>query len=99
MAIASDSTPQCGVLAAARRIVRVADHFATQSIGHLTDVQELFRLCRVWDGPGSGGSRTLDAMRLRDNWWERLSILARFAPVLVMLAGVVFSSPMGYYWE
>jgi hypothetical protein len=38
-------------------------------------------------------------MRLTENWWERLSTLARFAPVLVTLVGVVICRPMGYYWE
>jgi hypothetical protein len=38
-------------------------------------------------------------MRLFDNWWERLAHLARFAPVLITLIGIVILRPMGYYWE
>jgi hypothetical protein len=38
-------------------------------------------------------------MRLSENWWERLMVLARIAPVLVTLIGVGICRPMGYYWE
>lgn len=52
------------------------------------------------DSLRTGERRNAGNMRLYDNWWERLAILARVVPVLLMLVGfVVFHDTMGYYWE
>jgi hypothetical protein len=65
----------------------------------MTDVQEFvkgtFAFARAWPG------RNLDRvyMRLFDNWWERLAIVARVAPLLLTVFGLVVLKPMGYYWE
>lgn len=41
-----------------------------------------------------------DATRhLFDHWWERTAHLARFAPVIVMLATAMILRTHGYNWE
>jgi hypothetical protein len=38
-------------------------------------------------------------MRFFDCWWERVAILARFAPLVIALVAFVHQTPMDYYWE
>jgi hypothetical protein len=38
-------------------------------------------------------------MRLFDNWWERMAMVVRVAPLIGMLLTFVVLRPMGYYWE
>jgi hypothetical protein len=67
----------------------------------MTDVQAAFRRSIRFARWLPGSTRERMCMLHFDNWWERLAILARFAPVLVslFLLAVAFVHPMGYYWE
>jgi hypothetical protein len=40
-------------------------------------------------------------MRFFDCWWERVALLARFAPLVIALVAFVHQpqGPMDYYWE
>jgi len=38
-------------------------------------------------------------MRFFDCWWERVAILARFAPFVIAVVAFVQQHPMDYYWE
>jgi len=38
-------------------------------------------------------------MRFFDCWWERVTILARFAPFVIAVVAFVQQHPMDYYWE
>jgi hypothetical protein len=68
-------------------------------IGHLTDVQEFNGASARMHRRTTSEKRDRQSMRLSENWWERLATLARFAPILITLIGVIVVRPMGYYWE
>jgi hypothetical protein len=70
----------------------------TCGIGHLTDPHATFSARRCVVRRWTGAARHRSCMSCFDNWWERIAVLARVAPVFVSVMAL-FMMPMGHYWE